>query len=228
MNRRTSISDFTAKITGNYVQQLSCEPFCGLYEDSQNWSISAAIKDGDSQYSITCYYNRTYDWFLHKDKNERIMISPDYWCAAVLAAISVMMFEDLNIVFVTEDSGFDSFSWAERCSVSDGLSLIQNEPANRFFIVDGKALGHYEKPQIRQFLGEEDNLRILIIDAPENECQWEEDSIIIEHTISQAKENSFSSFLLSTLEDSKVKSLSEETNSKNCPSISLRQEIWEL
>ena len=133
------------------------------------------------------------------------MISPNYWCAAVLAATSVMMFEDLNIVFVTEESGLDRFSWAERCSVSDGLSLIQNEPANRFFIIDGKALGHYEKTRIRQLLGEVDNLRILIIDAPENEYQWEEDSIIIEHTISQTKEDSFSSFLLSALEDSEVK-----------------------
>ena len=56
------------------------------------------------------------------------MISSDYCCAAVLAATSVMMFENLNIVFVTEDSGFDRFSWAERCSVSDGLSLMQNNP----------------------------------------------------------------------------------------------------
>ena len=56
------------------------------------------------------------------------MISPDFWCAAVLAAISVMMFEDLDIVFVTEESGLDHFSWVERFSVSDGLSLMQNNP----------------------------------------------------------------------------------------------------
>ena len=205
MNRRTNISDFTARVTENYAQQISREPFCGLYDDCQNWSISAALKDGDTQYRITCYCKASYRWFLHKDKNERIMISPNYWCAAVLAATSVMMFEDLNIVFVTEESGLDRFSWAERCSVSDGLSLIQNEPANRFFIIDGKALGHYEKTRIRQLLGEVDNLRILIIDAPENKYQWEEDSIIIEHTISQTKEDSFSSFLLSALEDSEVK-----------------------
>ena len=128
MNRRTNISDFTVRVTGNYAQQISREPFCGLYEDCQNWSISAALKDGDTQYRITCYCKASYRWFLHKDKDERIMISSDYCCAAVLAATSVMMFENLNIVFVTEDSGFDRFSWAERCSVSDGLSLMQNNP----------------------------------------------------------------------------------------------------
>ena len=110
MNRRTNISDFTARVTGNYAHQISCEPFCGLYDDCQNWSISAALKDGDTQYRITCYCKASYRWFLHKDKDERIMISPDFWCAAVLAAISVMMFEDLDIVFVTEESGLDHFS----------------------------------------------------------------------------------------------------------------------
>ena len=136
------------------------------------------------------------------------MISPDYWCAAVLAATSVMMFEDLHIIFVTEDSGFDSFSWAERCSVSDGVSLIQNEPANRFFIVDGKALGQYEKTKVRQLLNEKSNLRFLIIDTPENEQQWGTDwmdRIVIEHTSLQSNEDCFSSFLLSSLEDNEVK-----------------------
>ena len=169
MNRRTNISDFTARITGNYAHQLSHELFCGLYEDIHNSCIHVALKDDNTQYSITCYCKASYRWFLHKDKNERIMISPDFWCAAVLAATSVVMFEDLNIVFVTKDSGFDSFSWAEKCSVSDGLSLIQKEPFNRFFIIDGKALGQYEKKQIRQFLGEENNLRFLLVDTPENE-----------------------------------------------------------
>ena len=133
------------------------------------------------------------------------MISPDYWCAAVLAAISVMMFEDLNVVFVTEDTCFDSFSWAERCSVSDSISLMQHEPINRFFIIDGKVLEQYEKTQIRQLLGEEDNLRTLIIDAPENELQWEGDKIVVEHTVLQKNEFPFSSFLLSALEDDEVK-----------------------
>lgn len=208
MNRRTNISDFTARVTGNYAHQLSCKPFCGLYEDCQNWSISAALKDGDTQYRITCYCKASYRWFLHKDKDERIMISPDYCCAAVLAAISVMMFEDLHIIFVTEDSSFDSFSWAERCSVSDGISLLQNEPINRFFIVDGKALGQYEKTQIRQFLDEENNLRFLLVDTPENEQQWGTDwmdCIVIEHTSLQSNEDCFSSFLLSSLEDNEVK-----------------------
>ena len=208
MNRKTDISDFTTRITGNYAQQLSCEPFCGLYEDCQNWSISAALKDCDTQYRITCYCKASYRWFLHKDKDERIMISPDYWCAAVLAAISVMMFEDLYIIFVTEDSGFDSFSWAERCGVSHGISLIQNEPANRFFIVDGKALGQYEKTKARQLLNEKNNLRFLIIDTPENEQQWGTDwmdRIVIEHTSLQSNEDCFSSFLLSSLEDNEVK-----------------------
>lgn len=135
------------------------------------------------------------------------MISPDFWCAAVLAAISVMMFEDLDIVFVTEESGLDHFSWVERCSVSDGLSLIQNEPINRFFIIDGKALGQYEKKQIRQFLDEENNLRLLLVDTPENEQQWGTDwvdRIVIEHTSLQSNEDCFSSFLLSALEDDEV------------------------
>ena len=171
MNKGNYISDWTNRITINYAQQLARGPFCGLYEDSQNWSTCAALKDGDIQYSITCYCKASYRWFLYKDKNERIMISPDYWCAAVLAATSVMLFENLHIIFVTEDSGFDSFSWAERCSVSDGISLIQNEPANRFFIVDGKALGQYEKTKVRQLLNEKNNLRFLIIDTPENEQQ---------------------------------------------------------
>lgn len=208
MNRRTNISDFTARVTGNYAYQISCEPFCGLYEDFHNWSISAALKDCDTQYRITCYCKASYRWFLYKDKNERIMISPDYCCAAVLAAISVMMFEDLHIIFVTEDSSFDSFSWAERCSVSDGISLLQNEPINRFFIVDGKALGQYEKTQIRQFLDEENNLRFLLVDTPENEQQWGTDwmdCIVIEHTSLQSNEDCFSSFLLSSLEDNEVK-----------------------
>ena len=205
MNKGNYISDWTNRITNNYAQQLTHEPFCGLYEDSQNWSISAALKDGDAQYSITCYCKASYRWFLYKGKEERIMISPDYWPVAVLAAVSVRMFEDLDIVFVTEETRVDHFSWTESCNISDGLSLMQNEPINRFFIIDGKALGHYEKTRIRQLLGEVDNLRILLIDAPENEYQWEEDSIIIEHTISQTKEDSFSSFLLSALEDSEVK-----------------------
>ena len=208
MNRRTNISDFTARVTGNYAHQLSCKPFCGLYEDCQNWSISAALKDSDTQYRITCYCKASYRWFLHKDKDERIMISPDYCCAAVLAATSVMMFEDLHIIFVTEDSSFDSFSWAERCSVSDGISLIQNEPANRFFIVDGKVLNQYEKTKVRQLLNEKNNLRFLIIDTPENEQQWGTDwmnRIVIEHTSLQSNEDCFSSFLLSALEDDEVK-----------------------
>lgn len=208
MNRKNNLSDFTTRITGNYAQQLSCEPFCGLYEDIQNWSMCAALKDCDTQYRITCYCKASYRWFLYKDKNERIMISPDYWCAAVLAAISVMMFEDLHIIFVTEDSSFDSFSWAERCSVSDGISLLQNEPINRFFIVDGKALGQYEKTQIIQFLGEENNLRFLLIDTSENEQQWGTDwtdRIVIEHTSLQSNKDCFSSFLLSALDDGKVK-----------------------
>ena len=208
MNRRTNITDFTARVTGNYAHQLSCKPFCGLYEDCQNWSISAALKDSDTQYRITCYCKASYRWFLHKDKDETIMISPDYWCASVLAATSVMMFEDLHIIFVTEDSGFDSFSWAERCSVSDGISLIQNEPANRFFIVDGKVLNQYEKTKVRQLLNEKNNLRFLIIDTPENEQQWGTDwmnRIVIEHTSLQSNEDCFSSFLLSALEDDEVK-----------------------
>ena len=208
MNRKTDISDFTTRITGNYAQQLSCEPFCGLYEDCQNWSISAALKDCDTQYRITCYCKASYRWFLFKDKKQKIMISPDYWCAAVLAAISVMMFEDLHIIFVTEDSCFDNFSWVERCSVSDSISLIQNDPVNKFFIVDGRVLGQYEKKQIRQFLDEENNLRFLLIDTPENEPQWENklyDCIVIEHTILQSDADSFSSFLLSALADNEVK-----------------------
>ena len=208
MNRRTNISDFTARVTEKYAQQISRKPFCGLYEDCQNWSISAALKDGDTQYRITCYCKASYRWFLHKDKDERIMISPDYWGAAVLAATSVMMFEDLNIVFVTEESGLDHFSWAERYSVSDGLSLMKNEPDNRFFIVDGKALGQYEKTQIRQFLDEENNLRFLLIDTPENEQQWGTDwtnRIVIEHTSLRSNDECFSSFLLSVLEDDEVK-----------------------
>ena len=167
-----------------------------------------SLKDCDTQYRITCYCKASYRWFLYKDKNERIMISPDYCCAAVLAAISVMMFEDLHIIFVTEDSSFDSFSWAERFSVSDGISLLQNEPINRFFIVDGKALGQYEKTQIRQFLDEENNLRFLLVDTPENERQWGTDwmdCIVIEHTSLQSNEDCFSSFLLSSLEDNEVK-----------------------
>ena len=208
MNRRTNISDFTARVTRNYAQQLSCEPFCGLYEDIHNSCMHVALKGDNTQYSITCYCKASYRWFLYKDKNERIMISPNYWCAAVLASISVMMFEDLNIVFVSEDSGFDSFSWAERSNVSDGISLMQNEPANRFFIIDGKALGQYEKTQIRQFLSEGNNLRFLIIDTPENEQQWGTDwmdRIVIEHTSLQSNEDCFSSFLLSSLEDNEVK-----------------------
>ena len=208
MNRRTNISDFTARITGDYAHQLSCEPFCGIYDDFRNSCIHAALKDGDTQYSITCYSRGIYRWFLFKAKKQKIMISPDYWCAAVLAATSVMMFEDLNIVFVTEESGLDYFSWAERCSVSDGLSLIQNEPVNRFFIIDGKALGQYEKTLIRQYLEEENNLRFLLIDTPENEQQWGTDwmdRIVIEHTSLQSNEDCFSSFLLSALEDSKVR-----------------------
>lgn len=77
MNRRTNISDFTARVTGNYAHQLSCKPFYGLYEDCQNWSISAALKDSDTQYRITCYCKASYRWFLHKDKDETIMISPE-------------------------------------------------------------------------------------------------------------------------------------------------------
>lgn len=92
MNRRTNISDFTARVTGNYAHQLSREPFCGLYEDAQNWSTCAALKDGDAQYSITCYCKASYRWFLYKGKEERVMISPDYWPAALLAAVSVMMY----------------------------------------------------------------------------------------------------------------------------------------
>ena len=97
------------------------------------------------------------------------MISPDYWPAAVLAAVSVRMFEDLNIVFVSEENWLNRFSWAEYCNISDGFALMQNEPVNRFFIIDGKALGRCEKKQISHFLGEENNLRFLIIDIPENE-----------------------------------------------------------
>lgn len=205
MNKRTNISDFTVRVTGNYAQQISREPFCGLYEDCQNWSISAALKDSDTQYRITCYCKASYRWFLHKDKDERIMISSDYCCAAVLAATSVMMFEDLNIVFVTEETGFDHFSWTERCNIAEGIAAMQNEPINRFFIIDGKVLEQYEKTQIRQLLGEEDNLRILIIDAPENELQWEGDKIVVEHTVLQKDEFPFSSFLLSVLEDDEVK-----------------------
>ena len=208
MNRRTNISDFTARVTGNYAHQISCKPFCGLYEDIHNSCMHVALKNDNTQYSITCYIRGIYRWFLFKDKKQKIMISPDFWCAAVLAAISVMMFEDLNIVFITKDSGFDSFSWAERCSVSDGLSLIQKEPFNRFFIIDGKALGQYEKKQIRQFLGEENNLRFLLVDTPENEQQWGNDwadRIVIEHTSVRSNEDCFSSFLLSALEDDEVK-----------------------
>ena len=208
MNKGNYISDWTNRITINYAQQLAREPFCGLYEDSQNWSTCAALKDGDIQYSITCYYNKTYDWFLYKRKEERIMISPDYWPAAVLAAVSVMMFEDLNIVFVTGENGLYHFPRAERCGIAAGISLMQNEPYNRFFIIDGKALGQYEKKQIRQFLGEENNPRFLLIDTPENGQQWEKNGdgcIVIEHIILQSGADSFSSFLLSVLEDNEVK-----------------------
>ncbi len=205
MNRQTNISDFTARITGNYAHQLSREPFCGIFEDFRNLCIRAAIKDGEAQYNITCYSRGSYRWFLHKDKDIRIMISPDYWCTAVLAAISVIMFEDLNIVFVTEESGLDHFSWAESCNVSAGLALMQNKPFNRFFIIDGRDLGQYEKTQIRQFLSEENNLRFLIIDTPENERQWEGHRIVFEHTVLQPDECPFTSFLLSALEDSKVR-----------------------
>ena len=76
------------------------------------------------------------------------MISPDYWPAAVLAAVSVMMFEDLNIVFVTGENGLYHFPRAERCGIAAGISLMQNEPYNRFFIIDGKALGQYEKNRL--------------------------------------------------------------------------------
>lgn len=109
MNRRTNISDFTARVTGNYAHQISCEPFCGLYEDIHNSCIHIALRDGNAQYSFTCYTRGIYRWFLFKDKNHKIMISPDFWCAAVLASISVMMFEDLNIVFITKDSGLTAF-----------------------------------------------------------------------------------------------------------------------
>ena len=208
MNKGNYISDWTNRITINYAQQLARGPFCGLYEDSQNWSTCAALKDGDIQYSITCYYNKTYDWFLYKRKEERIMISPDYWPTAVLAAVSVMMFEDLDIVFVSEEIWLNHFSWAEYCNISDGFALMQNEPVNRFFIIDGKALGRCEKKQISHFLGEENNLRFLLIDLPENEQQWGTDwmdRIVIEHTILQSDADSFSSFLLSALEDNDVK-----------------------
>lgn len=136
------------------------------------------------------------------------MISPDYWPSAVLAAVSVMMFENLDIVFVTEETGLYHFPRAERCGIVDGISLMQNEPYNRFFIIDGNALGQYEKKQIRQFLGEENNLRFLLIDTPENGQQWEknwDDCIVIEHIILQSGADAFSSFLLSVLEDNEVK-----------------------
>lgn len=208
MNKGNYISDWTNRITYNYAQQLAREPFCALYEDAQNWSTCAALKDGEIQYSITCYYNRTYDWFFYKRKEERIMISPDYWPAAVLAAVSVMMFEDLDIVFVTEENGLNHFPWAEYCNISDGLSLMQNEPVNRFFIIDGKALGQYEIKQIRQFLDEENDFRFLLIDTSENEQQWVADCmdrIVIEHISLESNEDCFSSFLLSSLEDNEVK-----------------------
>ena len=208
MNKGNYISDWTNRITFNYAQQLTREPFCGLYDDSQNWCISAALKDGDAQYSITCYCKASYRWFLYKGKEEKIMISPDYWPAAVLAAVSVRMFEDLDIVFVSEENWLNRFSWAEYCNISDGFALMQNEPVNRFFIIDGKALGRCDKKQISHFLGEENNLRFLLIDIPENEQQWGTDwieRIIIEHTILQSDADSFSSFLLSALEDNDVK-----------------------
>lgn len=118
------------------------------------------------------------------------------------------MFEDLDIVFVSEETRLNHFSWAEYCNISDGFALMQNEPVNRFFIIDGKALGRCEKKQISHFLGEENNLRFLLIDIPENEQQWGTDwmdRIVIEHTILQSDADSFSSFLLSALEDNDVK-----------------------
>lgn len=208
MNKGNYISDWTNRITNNYAQQLSYKPFCGLYEDIQNLSMRAALNDGDVQYRITCYCKASYRWFLYKEKKERIMISPDYWPSAVLAAVSVMMFEDLDIVFVSEETWLNHFSWAEYCNISDGFALMQNGPVNRFFIIDGKALGRCEKKQISHFLGEENNLRFLLIDTPENGQQWEQnwnDCIVIEHTILQSNEDCFSSFLLSTLEDNDVK-----------------------
>ena len=68
MNKGNYISDWTNRITINYAQQLAREPFCGIYEDAQNWSMRVALKDGDIQYSITSYYNRTYYWFFIKTR----------------------------------------------------------------------------------------------------------------------------------------------------------------
>lgn len=124
MNKGNYISDWTNRITNNYAQQLSYKPFCGLYEDIQNLSMRAALNDGDVQSRITCYCKASYRWFLYKEKKERIMISPDYWPSAVLTAVSVMMFEELDIVFVTEENGLNHFPWAEYCNISDGLSLM--------------------------------------------------------------------------------------------------------
>lgn len=114
MNKGNYRSDWTNRITNNYAQQLSREPFYGLYGDIHNLCIHTAIKDGEVQYSITCYSRGSYRCFLHKNKDIRIMISSDFWCV-VLAAISVRMFENLNIVF-------DRFLLVDRCNISDDFS----------------------------------------------------------------------------------------------------------
>lgn len=45
MNKGNYISDWTNRITINYAQQFSREPFYGLYGDIHNLCIHTAIKD---------------------------------------------------------------------------------------------------------------------------------------------------------------------------------------